>query len=277
MKRLMKILAGLMVIAMMISVLPVSAGATAPPPFSFKDVSPEHPYYEDIIWGVQKGLISGYGDGTFKPDKVVSRLEYAYILYRLWGKDWYTIKHTESYPHLMDDAVKPQSQSYLPIMFAKSMTGSFLSINNARSNKYKSFREQDFLFFWEFLAEMGYSWMVVAKNPPEWGNFNDNSWSIVSLDNYFLKKDLYRIDIRSLISEFDGPDKIQRLDRSVRDYSKLGAKLFQECGVLSLDFDKTGSLAPMRKISRAELISMLRKLEATIKSRGADMVGNMRF
>lgn len=42
---------------------------------SFSDVPESHPNYKAIKYLVEKGVISGYPDGTFKPDAVVSRAE----------------------------------------------------------------------------------------------------------------------------------------------------------------------------------------------------------
>ncbi|MDD5026609.1 MAG: S-layer homology domain-containing protein [Candidatus Peribacteraceae bacterium] len=42
---------------------------------SFKDVPPEHPAYEAAEFLKSAGIISGYADGTFKPDRKVNRAE----------------------------------------------------------------------------------------------------------------------------------------------------------------------------------------------------------
>lgn len=41
----------------------------------FKDVPPSHPNYTAIMDLKERGTISGYPDGTFKPDQVVNRVE----------------------------------------------------------------------------------------------------------------------------------------------------------------------------------------------------------
>lgn len=48
----------------------------------FKDVPADHWAAEAITWGKDKGLLDGYPDGTFKPDKAVSRAELCMILWR---------------------------------------------------------------------------------------------------------------------------------------------------------------------------------------------------
>ncbi|MBU0766243.1 S-layer homology domain-containing protein [Patescibacteria group bacterium] len=42
---------------------------------SFSDVSPDNPVYEAVEFLRSQGIISGYDDGTFKPDKSVNRAE----------------------------------------------------------------------------------------------------------------------------------------------------------------------------------------------------------
>jgi len=54
------------------SVFPLFAAAQTQ---SFSDVPPEHPVYEAAEFLKQNGIISGYEDGTFKPDKSVNRAE----------------------------------------------------------------------------------------------------------------------------------------------------------------------------------------------------------
>ena len=41
----------------------------------FTDVSRINPHYDAIKWMKDQGIISGYGDGTFKPDNTVNRVE----------------------------------------------------------------------------------------------------------------------------------------------------------------------------------------------------------
>src|SRR3989339_1684507 len=51
---------------------PVSAQQTTQ---SFSDVPPSHPAYEAAEFLKSAGIISGYADGTFKPDRKVNRAE----------------------------------------------------------------------------------------------------------------------------------------------------------------------------------------------------------
>lgn len=56
-----------------------------------KPVIPEIDYeshwaYDDIDWCIERGLMTGYPDGSFKPDKPVTRAEMAVILHRIYSK-----------------------------------------------------------------------------------------------------------------------------------------------------------------------------------------------
>lgn len=59
----------LSIITLLTLLIPVSTLA------NFSDVSQNHPYREAITELSQLGCISGYGDGTFKPDNIITRAE----------------------------------------------------------------------------------------------------------------------------------------------------------------------------------------------------------
>lgn len=61
----------------LIAVLVVSAIAFAA---TFSDLSAEHWAYNYVTPLVEKGVISGYPDGTFKPEKTVSRAEFLKLI-----------------------------------------------------------------------------------------------------------------------------------------------------------------------------------------------------
>lgn len=48
----------------------------------YTDVPNDKSYTTAVRWATQQGIINGYGDGTFRPDQLVSRQELATILYR---------------------------------------------------------------------------------------------------------------------------------------------------------------------------------------------------
>ncbi len=47
---------------------------------SFSDVQPGAWYYDNILSLVNRGIINGYGDGTFKPDNNITRAEFAKLV-----------------------------------------------------------------------------------------------------------------------------------------------------------------------------------------------------
>lgn len=51
----------------------------------FKDVDKNYTHYKAIVWAVSEGLIGGYSDGTFKPEKTLSRNNVATILWKYAG------------------------------------------------------------------------------------------------------------------------------------------------------------------------------------------------
>ena len=50
---------------------------------NFKDMSPDTWGYDDLMLAVEEGIINGYPDGTFKPDRELTRQEMAVICGRL--------------------------------------------------------------------------------------------------------------------------------------------------------------------------------------------------
>lgn len=42
---------------------------------TFSDVGPSNPFYDEIEWGAGYGITTGYEDGTFRPNRNVSRQE----------------------------------------------------------------------------------------------------------------------------------------------------------------------------------------------------------
>ncbi len=75
---------------------------------AFPDVSRNEWYSGAVAWGVQNGLVSGYGDGTFRPDQDVTREEAAIFLMRyaqMRGLDTSARADLSAYPD--DDEVSP--------------------------------------------------------------------------------------------------------------------------------------------------------------------------
>lgn len=78
-----KLLSLLVVAATVISllVLPVSAAGNTP----FTDVKSTAWYADAVTFAYENGLISGYPDGTFRPDTALTRAMFATILWRMEG------------------------------------------------------------------------------------------------------------------------------------------------------------------------------------------------
>jgi hypothetical protein len=60
-------------------------------PFSdatFPDVPTGHPFFDEIEWTVENGVVQGYGDGTFRPTWAATRQAFAAYLYRLAGSPY---------------------------------------------------------------------------------------------------------------------------------------------------------------------------------------------
>lgn len=68
----------------------------------FTDVSSEHFAYEKINEFYEKGIINGYGDGTFRPDEDVSREEFAKLLIETFAS-LPELEYTSSYSDVEND------------------------------------------------------------------------------------------------------------------------------------------------------------------------------
>ncbi|ANU10145.1 N-acetylmuramoyl-L-alanine amidase [Planococcus antarcticus DSM 14505] len=74
-----KLLGVLIVLLSLFLVLPVTAAAP--------DLPENHPFYEEITYLMEKGVITGYPDGTVRPDAQVTRAQAAIMIGRLKGLD----------------------------------------------------------------------------------------------------------------------------------------------------------------------------------------------
>jgi acetyl esterase/lipase len=59
-------------------------GLCDPPDPGFTDVPPTHPFYDEIAWATENGIVGGYSDGTFRPAGVVTRQA---LVSFLWNAD----------------------------------------------------------------------------------------------------------------------------------------------------------------------------------------------
>ena len=68
--------------AMLVTVLWRSAGEPEADTAAFTDVPAEQWYSEAVAWAAEKGVVTGYTDGTFRPDNQITREQLATILFR---------------------------------------------------------------------------------------------------------------------------------------------------------------------------------------------------
>lgn len=74
--KIKKILAGLMSLSILTFSLPLlTAYGLATQANAFTDVTISNPHYDAILYLKTKGVVSGYPDGSFKPDQIVNRAE----------------------------------------------------------------------------------------------------------------------------------------------------------------------------------------------------------
>ncbi|MDO5619063.1 MAG: GH25 family lysozyme [Kocuria sp.] len=67
-----------------------SPAFTPPARSPYSDITPSHPFYKEITWARARGIMTGWADGTFKPNNKVARDATAAIFYRMAGYPAYT-------------------------------------------------------------------------------------------------------------------------------------------------------------------------------------------
>lgn len=55
----------------------------------FRDVDSQSPFYTAILWAAEKGIVSGYEDGTFRPNGACTRAHVVTFIWRSEGKPQY--------------------------------------------------------------------------------------------------------------------------------------------------------------------------------------------
>ena len=80
---------------------PVTFTVEAPPiPQTFSDVPPTHTFFTHIAWLVERGLIKGFADGTFRPSSDVTRGQLAVMIYKYEGSPEFTPPTTSPFRDL---------------------------------------------------------------------------------------------------------------------------------------------------------------------------------
>lgn len=65
-------------------------------PSRFQDVDEGLWYSDAVRWAATRGIVTGYPDGTFRPDQELSTQDLALILYRCSGKTKYASENAKS-------------------------------------------------------------------------------------------------------------------------------------------------------------------------------------
>ena len=85
----------------------------------FSDVGEEAWFYDQVMGAVRYGWITGYEDGTFRPDRAITRAEVSVIVNRMLGRaadEDYVDRHEEQLRQFPD--VLPNTWAYYSIMEA---------------------------------------------------------------------------------------------------------------------------------------------------------------
>jgi hypothetical protein len=83
------LLTGLVVIGLLVPITATVAQAEPSPStrsHDFPDVGTIHPFHESISWMADEGFVTGYPDGTYRPELALSRQHMAQILWRMSGE-----------------------------------------------------------------------------------------------------------------------------------------------------------------------------------------------
>ena len=88
----------------------------APMDSPFRDVSPSRQFYREICWVRDRGLLTGWPDGTFRPQYSIARNATCALFYRAAGSPDYTAPPSSPFRDL-----GPHSAFYREICWARSV------------------------------------------------------------------------------------------------------------------------------------------------------------
>ncbi|NHU83997.1 S8 family serine peptidase [Kocuria sp. JC486] len=77
-----------------------SPAFTPPKTSPYKDVPTTHQFYKEITWARSNGILTGWPDGTFRPQNDITRDATAAIFYRMAGSPAYTAPSTSRFTDL---------------------------------------------------------------------------------------------------------------------------------------------------------------------------------
>ena len=105
--------------AMLVTILWRMEGAPAPSGLNlFDDVADGQWYTDAVSWAQEKGLISGYGNGLFGPDDLLTREAFVTILYRYAEYIGCTVDGTDTNFDSYSDAGEISSYALVPFSWA---------------------------------------------------------------------------------------------------------------------------------------------------------------
>ena len=84
-------------------------------PFKDIDYKASTDTYQAILWGSQKEIIEGYGDGTFRPENPVTRKDTMIMIYRMAGEPEVTGQNTLT--DVLDKGYEEESDTYRAILW----------------------------------------------------------------------------------------------------------------------------------------------------------------
>ena len=88
---------------------------------SFSDVRDQNSYYYyAVAWASSNGIVSGYTDGTFKPDNLVTREQCASVLYRFARYKNLNLNYSNSSLNQFTDVGQVSSYALIPMKWAVS-------------------------------------------------------------------------------------------------------------------------------------------------------------
>lgn len=141
-----------------------------------KDLRPGHEYFDDVMWGLERGVIALDRNGNVSPDATLSNLNLAVMGYLLWG-DWFGEEEAERW--------NGQSMGYKKVVVPKELEWAKLPITQA----YLNFGES----------------MFRAKQRP--GRMVDGVWQEYDKDFVaeltFLDKPANDLTLLFMVSRFD--------------------------------------------------------------------------
>ncbi len=69
----------------------------------FNDIDDNAWYSKAVNWAAKNGVVSGYGDGSYQPDKELTREEVAQIFFNYAKSKGYDVSHSAELDHFVDD------------------------------------------------------------------------------------------------------------------------------------------------------------------------------